>query len=157
MQRDPHHSNPSSIMLSAPCKAERVTIFSNWLCGGAWVGNSSAFLLWTKFFLNQCFYPFCTPHSQLENIVNSFCLNMEPDSILEEGCAVVWSLCMKKDMKKLVFPSRVAEFDRDLLCAKMSGMTHQMHQSVNDAITDVGGPVHWQKMFKCLQNMLIIH
>jgi len=62
---------------------------------------------------------------------------MEPDSILEEGCAVCGSLCMKKDIKKMA----VAEFDRDLLCAKMSGMTRQMHQSVNDAITDVGGPV----------------
>jgi len=34
-----------------------------------------------------------------------------------------------------------AEFDRDLLCAKMSGMTRQMCHSVNDAITDVEGPV----------------
>jgi len=30
-----------------------------------------------------------------------FCLNMETDSILEEGCAVCGSLCMKSNMKKM--------------------------------------------------------
>ena len=70
------------------------------------------------------FPPRAPPHSQLEKIVNSFCLNMEPDSILEEGCAVCGSLCMKRNMKKIA----AAEFDRDLLCAKMSGITHQMRQ-----------------------------
>jgi len=83
------------------------------------------------------FPPQAPQHSQLERIVNSFCLNMEPGSILEEGCAVCGSLCMRRDMKILA----TAEFDRDLLCAKMSGMTRQMCHSVNDAITDVEGPV----------------
>src|SRR5882762_6629114 len=83
------------------------------------------------------FPPQAPQHSQLENIVNSFCLNMEPDSILEEGCAVCGSLCMKRDMIKMA----TAEFDRDLLCAQMSGITRQMHQSVNDATTGVEGPV----------------
>ena len=57
------------------------------------------------------FPPQAPQHSQLENIVNSFCLNMEPDSILEEGCAVCGSLCMKRDMIKMA----TAGFDRDLL------------------------------------------
>jgi hypothetical protein len=83
-------------------------------------------------------FPFQAPrHSQLENIVNCFCLNMQPDSILEDGCAVCGSLCMKRDMKKMA----AAEFDRDLLCTKMSGITCQMCHSINDVIKYVEGPV----------------
>ena len=36
------------------------------------------------------FPPQAPPHGQLEKIVNFFCLNMQPDSILEEGCAVCY-------------------------------------------------------------------
>jgi len=109
-----------------------------------------------KFVQNRNAYEFPpqpTPHDQMEKIVNSFCLSMQPDSILEEGCAVCGSLCIKRDMKKIA----AAEFDRDLLCAKMSGVTRQMCHSVNDAIKDVEGPVIDNKCSsvckKCLSSL----
>jgi len=52
---------------------------------------------------------------------------MEPDSILEKVVLCVGPL-YERDMIKMA----TAEFDRDLLCAKMSGITRQMRQSVND-------------------------
>jgi len=59
---------------------------------------------------------------------------------------------MKRDMKKMA----AAEFDRDLLYTKMSGITCQMCHSINDVIKYIEGPVIDKNVSSVCKNMLII-
>jgi len=83
-------------------------------------------------------FPPSPPSGKLmEHMVNSYCVDLEPQVIVEEGCAVCGVLYRSKDMNEL----QEHEYDMELLKSDSIYITRQMQLSVQDDIKPCKGPI----------------
>lgn len=87
--------------------------------------------------MHNLFPPSPPTTSLLTTIINSFCDALQPENVLEEGCAVCGLLSCTKDMTSLQSPN----IDLVLLAHNNRNLTRKERFTINDPIEDIDGPV----------------